>query len=172
MDNNQKVHTIESLATYNSEKQLFFDAEIGKIIKAINIYGRYDVSRIYPILRTAFEVGSEIPFEQGHTNKEVAKSLRAICAGAFPSSTSITGFQSFDGLPCSTPTQVSTYLKRTQDEIATRTIKPLIGIYDEAIKFLAVCTEQDFENPLILNLANACRAFEEASQCILNLAIS
>lgn len=157
-------HTKETLSKYDSEKQLFFDEAKGKIIKSYDIEEYEDVSKIYPILRTAFEVGNDIPFEQAHVNPAIAISLRAICAGAFPSSTSKTGFQSFDGLPCSTPTQVASYLKKTRDEIATRTIKPLIGIYDEAIKLLAVCTEQDFENPLILNLANACQAFEEASQ--------
>lgn len=157
-------HTKETLAKYDSEKQLFFDESKGKIIKGYDIEAYEDFRNVFPILRTSFEVGNEIPFEQAHVNPVIAKSLRAICAGAFPSKTSVTGFQSFDGLPCKTPTQVSTHLKRMQDEIATRTIQPLIGIYEEAIKFLAVCTELDFENPLILNLANACRAFEEASQ--------
>lgn len=157
-------HTKNTLSKYNSEKQLFFDESNGKIIKLYDLETYDDVSSVYPILRTAFEVGPEIPFDQGFVDESVRISLRSICAGAFPNGNNVTGFQSFDGLPCKTPTQVSSYLKKTRDEIATRAIKPLIGIYDEAIKFLSVCTEQDFKNPLILNLANACRAFEESSQ--------
>lgn len=163
MENKQKVHTIQSLETYNSDKQLFFDEERGRVIKSISIHGIDDVSRIYPILRTEIEVGNEIPFKQGHTNKEVAKSLRAICAGAFPSKESVTGFASFDGLPCKTPTQVSVYLKGMRDDIAARTIQPLTGIYQAAIKFLAGCDEKDFENEDILNLGKACQKFEEAA---------
>nr|DAL05359.1 MAG TPA: hypothetical protein [Caudoviricetes sp.] len=157
-------HTKETLEKYDSEKQLFFDEAKGKIIKSCDIESYEDVSKVFPILRTSFEVGNDIPFEQAHVNPAIAVSLRAICAGAFPSKTSITGFQSFDGLPCKTPTQVSSHLKRTQDEIATRTIQPLIGIYEAAIKFLSGCNEKDFENPDILNLGKACQAFEEASQ--------
>lgn len=155
-------HTKETLAKYDSEKQLFFDEAKGKIIKTCDIEKYDEVSSVYPILRTAFEVGPEIPFDQGFVDESVRISLRSICAGAFPNGNNVTGFQSFDGLPCKTPTQVSSYLKKTRDEIAAKTIGPLIRIYDEAIKFLSVCTEQEFKNPLILNLANACRALEEA----------
>lgn len=156
-------HTKETLEKYaKNEKQLFFCEDDGKLFKGYNLNDYSDDANIYPVLRTAFEVGQDIPFEKGHTSQEIARSLWAICAGAYPSKTSITGFESFDKLPCKTPTQVEVYIKRVRDELAMKTTGPLIKVYNECMAFLQHCSEDDFKNEFIVNMANACREVEEA----------
>lgn len=158
-------HTKESLKNFSNDKQLFFDEPRGKIIKAYDLDSYEDVSQVYPILRTAIEVGGDIPFEKGHTNPVVARSLWAVCAGAFPSKTSITGFQTFDGLPCKTPTQVQIHLKRMHEELSNQAIPKLITVYDALMKVIPKLDPQLFETDEdYKNLALACQAFEGVAQ--------
>ncbi len=155
-----KTHTIETLKKYNGEKQLFFDESKNKIIQKYDITNQSDCSKIYPILRTALEVASDIPFTKGHTSKKVAKSLILISAGAYPSKNSHTGFESFDGLPCKTFTQVESHLKRTKEEISLLVMPHLINVYKASIKFLSKRKQSDFEDELILSLAEMCKKVE------------
>ena len=155
-------HTKETLHKFTkNDKQLFICEDNGKIIKSYDINDYDDNATIYPILRTALEVGKDIPFEQGRVNPVVANSLYAICAGAFARKKSTTGYITFDGLPCKTPTQVKNQLKQIQEELSLKSTGPLIRIYEEARKFLSQCSEKDFENLYIIKIAESCREFEE-----------
>lgn len=156
-------HTKESLAKYANDKQMFFCEDDGKLLRSHDLKDYPDNATIYPVLRTALEIGRDIPFEQAHVNPAIAKSLWAICAGAFPRSDSPTGYMSFDGLPCKTPTQIEQYLKRFREQLSMKTTGPLIRVYEACLKFLQQCDEEDFKKQSIMDMANACRELEEVS---------
>jgi len=161
------LHTLKTLSKFKNEKQLFYCEPQKRLLNKDEFEEEFGLGNtpIYPVLRSELEVTTDINFKAAHGDALVAKSLWGICAGAFHSESSPTGYQSFDGLACVTPALVEKELKSYRENLQKALIKcipQLFSVYEATRQHLSTLSEKQFNNDTVLSMVSTCMSFEKA----------